>query len=73
MARYTATISHNSIARAHVIDAGDTLQAAKRAASREFGDGFLDHQIVIYDRQYREGSEAVATRRVGDRRWNTNA
>lgn len=69
MTRYTATISHHSISRARIIDAGDTLLAAKRAATREFGDGYNDHVIVIYDTTRRPGDQMVASRRMDCRKW----
>lgn len=65
MTAYTATITHHSISSARVIEIDGTIAQAKRAATREFGDGFLDHIIVIRD-QY---GEPVASRRIGDRRW----
>ncbi|MDY0072505.1 MAG: hypothetical protein RBR77_07625 [Thauera sp.] len=65
MTTYTATIAHNSISAARVITIDGTLTQAKRAATKEFGDGFLDHVIVIRD-QY---GEPVATRRIGDAKW----
>jgi hypothetical protein len=65
MTRYTATISHHSISRARVINAGDTLTAAKRNASREFNGEFLDYEILIAD----SNDEIVARRRVKDRKW----
>jgi hypothetical protein len=66
MTTYTATVAHHSIHNAHVITIEGTLTQAKRAATNEFGDGFLDHVIVIRD-QY---EEPVATRRIGDSRWS---
>lgn len=64
-ATYTATIAHHSISRARTIEVTGTLTAAKAAATREFGDGFLDHRIVIRD----EHGQTVASRRIGDRDW----
>lgn len=66
MTTYTATVAHHSIHSARVIEIDGTLTQAKRAATKEFGDGFLDHVIVILD-QY---GEPVATRRIGDSRWS---
>ena len=40
MTRYTATIEHHSISRARVEPVGNTLQAAKRNATRAFGGDF---------------------------------
>lgn len=65
MTIYTATITHHSIHSARVIEIDGTLTQAKRAATKEFGEGFLDHVIVIRD-QY---GEPVASRRVGDKSW----
>ena len=65
MTTYTATISHHSISRAREITITGTLRAAKAAATREFGDEFLNYNIVIRD----ESGETVAQRRVGDRNW----
>lgn len=65
--RYAATISHHSISRAPVVDVGDDLRTAKRRATREFGDGFLDHTISILDRW---SGDVVARRRICDRRWD---
>ena len=70
MSRYSATIGHHSIASARVVPVGDDLGAAKRAASREFGDDFQDYEIAILDREAPNyDSEIVATRRVGARKW----
>ncbi|CTQ47277.1 hypothetical protein [Roseibium aggregatum] len=73
MSRYSATITHHSIASTYTVDVGDNLIAAKRNASREFGDGFLDHTIIIFDGQERDyggGEDIVASKRVGAKRWN---
>ena len=67
MTRYTATISHHSISRARVVPVGETLAAAKRAATREFGDEFQDYRILILDSTL--GGETVASRRAGERKW----
>lgn len=68
MTRYTATITHHSISRARVVNVGNTLAAAKINASREFGDEFQDYTIVIDD-QMNPNWGAVASKRVGARRW----
>lgn len=65
MNTYTATITHHSIHSARVITVEGSIAQVKRAATLEFGDGFVDHVIVIRD-QY---GEPVATRRIGSRRW----
>lgn len=70
MSRYTATIKHNSIARARIVNVGETLRAAKINATREFGSGYLDHMIVIYDSQIPEHmGQIVATKRVDAPKW----
>lgn len=66
--RYTATIRHHSLSRVRVINAGSTLRGAKRRATQEFGDGFQDHTIVIFDIMT-WGAPIAATRRIGDCRW----
>lgn len=68
--RYAATIRHHSISRAPVVDVGNDLRTAKRRASREFGDGFLDHVIIIYDRQAPRDQPIVTSRRIANRRWD---
>lgn len=70
MTRYLATIRHHSIARAPVIEIKSAkLSNAKARAAREFGQGFLDHEIVIYDATYGREPEVVTSRRIGSRRW----
>lgn len=66
MTKYFATIAHHSIASAAVVEIEGTLVQAKRTATKEFGDGFIDHRIVIRN----ERGETVASRRIGDKRWN---
>jgi hypothetical protein len=71
MTRYTATISHHSIARSRTVSVGDTLHAAKINATREFGDGYLDHTIIITDTTVSNPFEATAaSRRVGHPHWS---
>jgi hypothetical protein len=65
MTHYFASISHHSISRARIVPVGETLAAAKRAATREFGDEFLDYLIIITN----AADEMVASRRVRDRKW----
>jgi hypothetical protein len=65
MTRYFASISHHSISRARIVPVGETLAAAKRAATREFGDEFLDYLIIITN----AADEMVASRRAGERKW----
>lgn len=77
MTRYTATITHHSIARARVIDAGNDLPSARKKAVEEFGGEFLDYQIVIMDRDMPWEQRAaddnrmgiVDSKRVGARTW----
>ena len=63
---HQATIKHNSIAQARVIDCSDNLTQAKRQASAEFGLEQQDYLIVIRD----ERGEIVASRRAGDKVWS---
>ena len=69
--RYTATITHHSIARARIVPVGDTLRAAKINATREFGGEMGDYEIIITDTTQPEYmcESIAATRRVSDRRW----
>lgn len=70
MTRYTATIKHHSIARSDEVPVGDTLTQAKRNATKEFGKGFIGHEIIIFDNGTEYLPEAVAFRRIGyDARW----
>ena len=66
--RYTATICHHSISQAREINVGDTLAQAKHNATREFGDGFLDHKIIIYDAK--DAQYPAAWRLIRDRKWH---
>jgi phosphopantothenoylcysteine synthetase/decarboxylase len=73
MTRYTATIRHHSIARARIVNVGDDLNTAKRNATREFGDEFVDYTIIIRDSQEQDwggNEDIVASKRVGAKRWN---
>ena len=68
---YTATIRHHSIVRARTIKINGTLETAKRVASREFGAGYLDHEIVIYlDDVEAAWPEIVAKRLIRNRHWH---
>ena len=62
---YTASVIHHSLAQHRSITIRGTLRAAKAAATREFGAGYLEHKIVILD----ECNDIVASRRIGDARW----
>ena len=66
---YTASVVHHSLAQHRSITIRGTLRAAKAAATREFGAGFVDHKIVILD----ELGDIVASRRIGDARWQEAA
>lgn len=71
MSRYQATIRHHSIARARVVNVGNDLTAAKRAATKEFGGDFVDYVLVIIDTQLPEWDDRiVARKRLGERRWH---
>lgn len=67
MTTYKATVKHHSIRSHYSIDVSDDLTTAKRQATREFGGGFVDHRIVIYDAETRQ---EVASRRVGGQKWS---
>lgn len=70
--KYAATISHHSTSRAPYGWNGrflDTLHAAKINATREFGDGCLDHVIQIVEIINGDGA-VIASRRVGDTAWS---
>lgn len=69
MGIYTATISHHSISRAREITVTGSLLAAKRAATKEFGGGFVDHEIDIYDVSFGDPAIHAACRRIGERAW----
>ena len=62
-----ATVVHSSISSHDSIEVSDDLQAAKRQAVREFGMGFVDHTIRIYDSETRE---TVTERRIGGIKWS---
>ena len=61
-----ATVVHGSISQHDSIEVSDDLPTAKRQAVREFGMGFVDHTIRIYDDETRETSGgSVASSGVG--------
>lgn len=65
MTRYTATITHHSIATARQEQVGDTLDTAKRNATRQFGGEQRDFTIIIRDSSLPEyPSNIVACRKV---------
>ena len=71
MTRYQATIRHHSISSARIVDVGNDLAAAKRAATKEFGGDFNDYVLVIIDSTIPEhfGDQIVASKRLGAKRW----
>ena len=62
-----ATVVHGSISQHRSIEVSDDLTAAKRQAAMEFGMGFTDHTIRIYDD---ETGEVISERRIGGRKWS---
>jgi hypothetical protein len=70
MAHYVIYTQHHSISRSRVVHCpeGETLRGAKRRATREFGDGFPAHTIVIAHVSPL-GWEIASKRRVRDKRW----
>jgi hypothetical protein len=62
-----ATVVHGSISQHHSIEVSDDLRTAKRQAVREFGMGFVDHTIRIYDAETRE---VISERRIGGIKWS---
>jgi hypothetical protein len=68
---FTATISHHSLSRAPLIEVTGSLLAAKRAATARFGDGFGEHEILIWRANGPGRDETlVAARRIDAKRWN---
>jgi len=63
--RYYIGLRHHSIASSREVAVTGTLAQAKRAATREFGDGFQDHEIIIVD----SFGDIASRRRVSERRW----
>jgi hypothetical protein len=67
MPDFLAYVHHHSIARSPALAMhGYSLAEAKRAATQRFGDGHQDHEIRIMTC---DGEDLVATRRIGDARW----
>ena len=62
-----ATVTHYSIGSHYSIEVSDDLKQAKKQAAREFGGGFVDHTIRIYDSETRE---TITERPVGGGRWS---
>ena len=68
MTRYTATIQHHSISSARTENVGETLAEAKKAATAEFGGGYIGHTIIVRDTTLPEyPGNIVATRVIGGR------
>ena len=67
MSTLMATVVHSSISQHDSIEVSDDLRTAKRQAAREFGGGFIDHTIRIYDSETRE---TITERPVGGGRWS---
>jgi hypothetical protein len=68
MSKLKATVVHYSGISSHYsIEVSDDLTTAKRQAAREFGKGYVDHMIRIYDADTRQ---VVSERRVGGGRWS---
>ena len=65
---YYATIRHHSIARAPRIEIAGSLLTAKREASKKFGMGYLDHEIVIFE-ETEFGDDLKASRLISEDRW----
>jgi len=64
---FKATVVHGSISQHDSIEVSDDLRIAKRQAVREFGMGFVDHTIRIYDA---ETQETISERRIGGIKWS---
>lgn len=65
MPTYIATIRHHSLAEAAEITITGPLTVAKKAATRRFGGGFRDHEIIIST----PDGEIVARRQISERNW----
>ncbi len=63
---YRISVRHHSVADYRSLVILGSLTAAKSAATREFGGGFVDHEIVIFDVA---ANEIISTRRIADDRW----
>jgi hypothetical protein len=69
MTNYQATIKHHSVSKARVISINGTLRAAKIAASKEFGQEFNDHTIII-NQCFENGEKVLVARKfVSDGKW----
>ena len=68
MSDYIAYLHHHSISRSPSLRLkGYTLAGAKRAATAEYGAGFLDHEIRI---AHAADAHVVSARRIGAKRWS---
>lgn len=62
-----ATVKHSSIGLHYSIPVDPLdLKKAKAESSREFGKGFADHRIVIFDADTRD---EITSRLIGSRKW----
>jgi hypothetical protein len=69
MTKYIATVRHRGINRPRQVDCGSDPSRACEIAEREFADGFLDHEMIIYAVRDDRVPEIFAWRRVGDEQW----
>ena len=67
MSTLRATVVHSSISQHYSIEVSDNLTIAKQQAAREFGGGYVDHKIRIYDG---ETGQAITERLVAGRTWS---
>lgn len=65
---YTIGLSHHSISRSREVSYVGSLTGAKRKATAEFGDGFADHNVVIWD----AAGHVVSSRKISDRNWTNS-
>lgn len=47
----------------------EALAQAKRRATDEFSDGFIDHKIQIFEINEGAPPSLVSTRIIGDKKW----
>ena len=67
MRKLRATVVHSSIGSHYSIEVSNDLTCAKQQAAHEFGGGYVDHIIRIYDAETRQ---TVTERLVGGSRWS---
>jgi hypothetical protein len=65
---YIVSFRHHSVSNAPEINVFGSLDRAKNVANRSFGDGFRDHELVIYQISTMF-PHLVAARRIGERTW----